>query len=68
MTDFFRSSVTFFNTVIEDTALPFTGQWSFLNDSSLSSLDSTYHTTTSAGDFVNYNFSGAFVSVPFHSL
>jgi hypothetical protein len=59
--------VTFSNTVIEDTTLPFTGQWSFQNDSSLSLLDSTYHTTTNAGDSVNYNFSGAFISVPVSS-
>lgn len=63
-TDHFRFSVTFSNTVIEDTSLPFIGQWSFLNDSSLSSLDSTYHTTTKAGDSVNFNFNGAFTSTP----
>lgn len=54
------SSVTFSTTTIEDTGLPFTGRWSFLNDSSLSPLDGTYHTTSYAGDFVSLNFSGAF--------
>ena len=63
-TDYFRSSVTFSNTITDDTALPFTGEWTFQNDSSLSSLDSTYHTTTNAGDFVDFNFTGAFVLVP----
>jgi hypothetical protein len=60
-TDYSRSSTTFSNTVFDDTSIPFTGQWSFLNDSSLSPLDDTYHTTTRAGDFLNFNFSGAFV-------
>jgi hypothetical protein len=59
--------VTFSNTITDDTALPFTGEWIFENDSSLSLLDSTYHTTTNAGDFVDFNFTGAFVSLPvFH--
>jgi hypothetical protein len=31
-----------------------------VNNSSLSPLDSTYHTTSYAGDFVSFNFSGAF--------
>ncbi|KAI9507911.1 hypothetical protein F5148DRAFT_46156 [Russula earlei] len=57
------SNVTFSSTVIEDTLLPFTGQWSFLNDSSFSSLDSSYHTTTHAGDFLKYNFSGTAITV-----
>ena len=57
-----RSSTTFSNAVFDDTSIPFTGQWSFLNDSSLSSLDDTYHTTTHAGDFLSFNFSGAFTS------
>lgn len=56
-----RFSTTFSSSVIDDTSLPFTGQWSFLNNSSLSPLDNTYHTTTHAGDFVNFNFSGTFV-------
>ncbi|KAI0001361.1 hypothetical protein BJV74DRAFT_882588 [Russula compacta] len=56
-------NVTFSNTVFEDTSLPFIGQWSFLSDSSLSSLDSTYHTTTKAGDSLNFNFSGTAVTV-----
>lgn len=59
-TDYSRSSTTFSNTVFDDTSIPFTGQWSFLNDSSLSPLDDTYHTTTHAGDSLNFNFSGAF--------
>src|SRR5258708_12407023 len=59
-TNYTRSSTTFSTLVIDDTSLPFTGQWSFQNNSSLSSLDNTYHTTTNAGDFVNFNFSGAF--------
>jgi hypothetical protein len=61
-TDYSRFSTTFSNSVTDDTSLPFTGQWSFLNNSSLSPLDDTYHTTTHAGDFLNFNFSGAFAS------
>ncbi|KAF8482678.1 hypothetical protein DFH94DRAFT_728905 [Russula ochroleuca] len=56
-------NTAFSNTVIDDTSLPFTGQWSFLNGSSLSALDDTYHTTTNAGDFLNFNFSGTAVTV-----
>ncbi|KAH9956876.1 hypothetical protein BC827DRAFT_1228632 [Russula dissimulans] len=56
-------NVTFFNTVTEDTSLPFTGHWSFVNDSSLSSEDISYHTTSSAGDFLRFNFSGTAVQV-----
>jgi hypothetical protein len=59
-TDYTQSSTTFSTSVIDDTSLPFTGQWSFQNNSLLSSPDNTYHTTTNAGDFVNFNFSGAF--------
>src|SRR6266436_1111565 len=58
-TDYTRFSTTFSTSVIDDTSLPFTGQWSFLNNTSLSPLDNTYHTTTHDGDFVNFNFSGA---------
>ncbi|KAI0305489.1 hypothetical protein B0F90DRAFT_1698461 [Multifurca ochricompacta] len=56
-------NVTFSTTLVDDTSLPFTGHWSFLNDSSLSSLDSTYHTTSQPGDFVAFNFSGSAVTV-----
>ncbi|KAI0256228.1 hypothetical protein BJV78DRAFT_1278762 [Lactifluus subvellereus] len=56
-------NVTFSNTIIEDTSLPFTGQWTFLNDTSLSSLDSTYHVSNHSGDVVNFNFSGSAISV-----
>ncbi|KAF8271317.1 hypothetical protein EI94DRAFT_1784320 [Lactarius quietus] len=56
-------NITFSTTTIDDTALPFTGRWSFFNDSSLSPLDSTYHTTSNAGDFVSLNFSGTAISV-----
>ncbi|KAI9456564.1 hypothetical protein BJY52DRAFT_1224230 [Lactarius psammicola] len=56
-------NVTFSTTTVDDTALPFTGRWTFLNDSSLSSLDSTYHTTSNAGDFVTLNFSGSAITV-----
>ncbi|KAI9442464.1 hypothetical protein H4582DRAFT_1283548 [Lactarius indigo] len=56
-------NVTFSTTTVDDTALPFTGRWSFLNDSSLSPLDSTYHTTSNVGDFVTYNFSGSAITV-----
>lgn len=56
-------NVTFYTTTIDDTALPFTGQWSFLDDSSLSPLDSTYHTTSNAGDSVSLNFSGTAITV-----
>jgi hypothetical protein len=55
--------VTFSTKVTEDTDLPFTGQWSFLHDPSLSSLDTTYHTTSNAGDFVDFNFTGTAVTV-----
>ena len=62
ITDYIRFSTTFSSSVIDDTSLPFTGQWSYLNNSVLSPLDNTYHTTTHAGDFVNFNFSGTSVS------
>lgn len=61
-TDYFRFSTTFSNSVIDDTSLPFTGQWSYLNNSLLSPLDNTYHSTDHAGDFVDFNFTGT--SVP----
>ncbi|KAI0000481.1 hypothetical protein BJV77DRAFT_974135 [Russula vinacea] len=55
-------NTTFSNAVTDDTSLPFTGQWSFLNSSS-SPLGDTYHTTSNAGDFLNFNFSGTAVTV-----
>ncbi|KAN0125313.1 hypothetical protein V8E53_015623 [Lactarius tabidus] len=55
--------VTFHTITIDDTALPFTGQWSFLDDSSLSPLDGTYHITSNAGDSVSLNFSGTAITV-----
>lgn len=67
-TDYIRFSTTFSSSVINDTSLPFTGQWSFQNNSSLSPLDDTYHTTTNAGDFVNYNFSGTLCFAPSDQL
>ncbi|KAI0266662.1 hypothetical protein BC834DRAFT_107759 [Gloeopeniophorella convolvens] len=56
-------NVTFSTTTIDDTKLPFVGEWSFENDPSLSPLDSTFHETTRAGDNVSFDFTGAAVTV-----
>ncbi|KAI0066195.1 hypothetical protein BV25DRAFT_1515950 [Artomyces pyxidatus] len=49
--------------LVQDTSLPFVGEWSFLSDTSLSTADTTFHTSTNAGDQVSLNFTGSAVSV-----
>ncbi|KAI0048280.1 hypothetical protein FA95DRAFT_1098201 [Auriscalpium vulgare] len=56
-------SCTVATNIVEDTNLAFVGQWSFQEVPSVSPEDTTFHTSSNAGDWVSYNFTGSAVSV-----
>ena len=51
-------SATVKSNVLDDTSLAFTGEWSFQENSAVSPLDSTFHTSTNSGDRFELQFNG----------
>ncbi|KAI0316500.1 hypothetical protein OF83DRAFT_1172824 [Amylostereum chailletii] len=45
---------------VDDTEIAFVGEWTFLEDTTLTPDDAAFHTTTHRGDSFSYNFTGSF--------
>jgi hypothetical protein len=53
------SRAIFTSRITDDTTLPFLGEWTFTEDQTLGSSDSTFHVSSNAGDRFSFFFNGA---------
>ncbi|TFY75109.1 hypothetical protein EWM64_g8903 [Hericium alpestre] len=56
-------NATLLESVVEDTDLAFKGEWSYERDPTFTSGDTTFHTSTNAGDLMIFAFNGTAVAV-----
>ena len=55
-------SSTTTTSIVQDTSLTVQGEWTFQVDSTITPDDSTFHTSTNAGDQAFLDFNGSYIS------